>query len=63
MGFGIESRPSWTVKSGSTGGGDVVIVVLQHSLDLRYLAAELKPISPRQSISVPQGQTTEEFAK
>jgi hypothetical protein len=41
MGFGIESRPSWTVKSGSTGGGDVVIVVLQHSLDLRYLGAEL----------------------
>jgi len=41
----------------------VVIVVLQHSLDLRYLAAELQPISPRQSISVPQGQTTEDFTE
>jgi hypothetical protein len=63
MGFGIESRPSLTVKSGSAGGGDVVIVVLQHFVDHRYLIAPLKPISPRHFFSVPQGQITEDVAR
>tara|TARA_Y100000385_G_scaffold85720_1_gene87995 strand:+ start:343 stop:570 length:228 start_codon:yes stop_codon:yes gene_type:complete len=51
MGFGIESRPSLAVKSGSTGGGDVVIVVLQHFVDFHLFASTTETY---QSASLPQ---------